>query len=919
MSGDASESLYSLVSRLAAHLCDRNALMSPSKLPLSFQALPGRLEEIRAQLAVCGVGPGDRVAVVVPRGPEMALCFLGVAACATFLPLNPSFARTEFAEHFSRLQPSRLIVSKEGGEAARISASELGIEIIELNSDPAGVAGSFTLTARSGLAPVAPRWNSGDDFALILMTSGSTARAKLVPLRLRHLTSYAERARKHLRICPDDRFLHVMPMFHGHGLKSSILNPILAGCGVVCPTDFTIDGFFKNLVEYDITWYSAGYAIHQAIFDRLDDYREIAAASRLRLIRSGSGKLNPVVQEGMEAAFGTLMIERYGMSECGTLASNGFTPETRRKGTVGQAVGASVAIMAADGGILGPNEEGEIVARGPSVFDGYLDDDALNAASFADGWFRTGDLGIIDADGFLTITGRVKDTINRGGEKISPLEVEKVISGYPDVAEVCVFSIPHSALGNEIGAAIVPAGGCEIDLDSLSDFVESRLALFKVPRKFIVMDALPKGDTGKVQRDAVAEKAIDFIEKAQSLQVLPAPHLLVLEKRITAIWRSVLNRNDIPPTIDFFLAGGDSLKAAEMMITIMDEFDVDFALARIFGKDSTVRRMAELVDRAMRSTAAPGRPANGVIPIKDSGSWYPLFVVPAHAGLSSELRYLAQVIAPEQPIYGLDFRGLRGREAPLDRMDEIVGDLIEKIRSVQPCGPYFLAGLCFGGRVAFAIAQRLTEQGEHVARLIMLDPSAPLRNSSGEARGIGNASRKVHHSAYVLRYLFQKAKEHIRSFKEQKSPLQRFDYIRKKAFIIRDIIARRQFFRGNRIELNRPAVAEANKIAGQNYAPVQAYAGKTIIFFPKNRTDQHAIRDRDEWMLFLSRPLVREVLGKSSGSMIRPPHVFALAKELNLMLTSAQQELFCRPANTTDGGDSACAQTKEPLPAGVSR
>jgi acyl-CoA synthetase (AMP-forming)/AMP-acid ligase II len=374
---------------------------------------------------------------------------------------------------------------------------------------PEGVpAGAFELqSGASAGAPARGGPATAGDVALLLHTSGTTSRPKIVPLSQHNLAVSAVSIRRAVALSPADRCLNVMPLFHIHGLMAAVLASFAAGASVVCTPGFNALRFFAWLDEFQPTWYTAVPTMHQAILARSARNPESVERARLRLIRSSSSSLPPQVMADLERTFRCPVIESYGMTEAShQMASNPLPPEARKPGTVGIAAGPEIAIMAAGGQLLAPGEVGEVVIRGPSVTRGYRNNPAANAASFTDGWFHTGDQGVLDDEGYLTLTGRLKEIINRGGEKVAPLEVDNVLSAHPAVAQALTFAMPHPKLGEEVAAAIVLKEGQSASESEIRDFAAERLADFKVPRKLVFLDEIPKGATGKLQRIGLAER-----------------------------------------------------------------------------------------------------------------------------------------------------------------------------------------------------------------------------------------------------------------------------------------------------------------------------------------------------------------------------------------------------------------------------
>ena len=346
-----------------------------------------------------------------------------------------------------------------------------------------------------------------DDVSMVLHTSGTTSRPKIVPLSQRNLCASARHIARTLAFTADDRGLNVMPLFHIHGLIAGVLAPLSAGSQVFCTPGFNALKFFAWMDEAKPTWYTAVPTMHQTIVARAKGNAEVIARNPLRFIRSSSSSMPPQVIVELEAAFGAPLVEAYGMTEAThQMASNPLPPAQRKPGTVGLAAGPEVAIMAADGTLLPAGGVGEIVIRGPNVTAGYEANPTANEEAFRDGWFRTGDQGTMDADGYISITGRLKEIINRGGEKVSPREVDEIFMDHPAVQQVVTFGMPHAKLGEEVAAVVVLREGASATERELQDFIAQRAADFKVPKKILFMAEIPKGATGKLQRIGLAAK-----------------------------------------------------------------------------------------------------------------------------------------------------------------------------------------------------------------------------------------------------------------------------------------------------------------------------------------------------------------------------------------------------------------------------
>ena len=484
------------------------AFSAPGRPDLTYDGLRRHVERTVAALNARGIGRGDRVAIVLPNGPEMASAFVAIAAGATTAPLNPAYRQPEFEFYLQDLGAKALVVAEGDDSPARAAAAALGVPAMEIRAEPGSPAGTFSFVGEPQGAP-APRGGMAgpDDVALVLHTSGTTSRPKIVPLLHRNVCATAENIRTTLRLEAADHCLNVMPLFHIHGLMACVLSSLHAGASVYCAPGFNALRIFGWLADADPTWYSAVPTMHQAILARARRNAEVVERLRLRFIRSSSAALPSRVMAELEDAFGAPVVEAYAMTEAAhQMTCNPLPPAPRKPGTVGIAAGPDVSVMDAAGNHLAPGEEGEIVIRGPNVTPGYENNEAANREAFTHGWFRTGDQGFRDEDGYFTITGRLKEIINRGGEKISPREVDEVLMDHPAVQQVVTFAMPHPKLGEEVAAAVVLRDGAEAGPGDVRDFAAGRLAGFKVPRKVVILDEIPKGPTGKLRRIGLADQ-----------------------------------------------------------------------------------------------------------------------------------------------------------------------------------------------------------------------------------------------------------------------------------------------------------------------------------------------------------------------------------------------------------------------------
>jgi acyl-CoA synthetase (AMP-forming)/AMP-acid ligase II len=478
---------------------DHPALCVPQTgATLAYNDLHRSVTRLARELAGAGVGPDDAVAMTFVNGPEMVSCFLAIiAAGAAAAPLNPAYTADEFHSYLVDLKPRAMVLHGGAGETARGVCRQLGVRVLD---GAAGTGGQLTVAAGDAHGDLPDR--DPDAFALLLHTSGTTSRPKVVPLRQRNLASSARAVAATYGLGAEDVSHCVMPLFHVHGLVASTLATLATGGTVLVPPRFSASAFWPDTVAHRATWFSAVPTIHGVLTARAGE--EPVPASQLRFARSCSSSLASSMQADAEERLGIPMVQAYGMTEAAhQMASNPLPPAERRPGSVGVATGTEIAILDDDWCARAPGEVGEVAVRGPSVVDGYRDNPEANATSFRGGWFRTGDLGTLSVDGYLSLEGRIKEMINRGGEKISPLEVEDALLRHPAVSEAVAYARADPKYGEQVAAAVVTLG--PVTASELQQHCAARLAAFKVPDSIALLDAIPKGPTGKVQRRLMAD------------------------------------------------------------------------------------------------------------------------------------------------------------------------------------------------------------------------------------------------------------------------------------------------------------------------------------------------------------------------------------------------------------------------------
>jgi len=472
------------------------ALVAPDKPTLTYGQLRQNIKTLAGQLNGFGLGRNDRIAIAMGNGPEMIITFFAAAMCGTAAPLNPKYKQEEFAFYYEDTQAKALITLPGTLELAHAAAPADMLLISAIVQED----GTLTFQAERGAQSARPvELAQSEDVAMILHTSGTTSRPKRVPIRHRNMAASARNIGSTYNLGASDTTLCVMPLFHIHGIVASMLSSLASGGTVICPAGFDALKFWSLVETYKPSWYSAVPTMHQMLLARAERNLAVIQANPFRFIRSSSAPLPPVILERLEEVFGAPVLESYGMTEAThQMTSNPLPPTPHYAGTVGVGFGVEVGIMDEAGQLLEQGEQGEVVVKGPNVVDGYENNPQANATAFVNGWFRTGDQGVINEAGFLALTGRIKELINRGGEKISPLEIDDVLLRHPAIAEALAFAVPHKTLGEDIHAAVVLKE--EATESELRAYCSGLLAEFKVPRKFHLVQEIPRGATGKLQR-----------------------------------------------------------------------------------------------------------------------------------------------------------------------------------------------------------------------------------------------------------------------------------------------------------------------------------------------------------------------------------------------------------------------------------
>jgi oxalate---CoA ligase len=692
---------------------DAPSIVLPAQSLLTYSELQRQIDDIATNLKAAGIDAGQRVGIVLPDGPELAIAITGTACHATAVPLNPNLTAAEFDDLIATLRLEAVIVPEWSDTAARDVAGRHRLSLLEAvrQNDRVGVS----LRAQQALSLARGHAVGPDDAAFILRTSGTTARPKLVLVTHRNLLAMAERLQHWFALTPQDRALCVMPLYYAQGLKTALFVPLILGGSLACPSRTDGSDFFSWLSDLEPTWYSAGPTFHRAVEERARARGQTGFRHTLRFIQSASAPLPEAVRDGLEKSFGVPVLDSYGLSEAGLVAANSTVPQFRKPGTVGRPWRDELAIRGDDGQRLAPGVLGEIVVRGAGVTPGYADNPTATRAAFRDGWFHTGDLGRIDEDGYLTVVGRLNDLINRGGEKIAPAEIDCALVRHPGVLEAVTFSVRHPRLGEDVAAAVVMRPGYVATSLELRQFLRAMLAPVKIPRRIHIAPALPKGETGKVSRHEIAR-----LFCAAPVTRSPSEWRSPLEIEIAEIWQRLLGREDIGADDDFFELGGDSLLAMQMLLEL-ERLSGSRLPDTILFEAATIRQLARSINE--KPAAADHQP---LVQLQGRADGTPFFFVDGDFWSGGYYaRKIARLLDSEQPFFDLRAPvSLRSYDlvSEVPSIEQMARSYIPLIRNVQPQGPYRLGGYCNGALVALELAHQLATAGECVELVVMVDP-----------------------------------------------------------------------------------------------------------------------------------------------------------------------------------------------------
>ncbi len=717
------------------------ALIEPGLEPLTWGDWRETVAELVAQLNDSGIQAGRRVALVMNNGSATASLLLALLDCSSLAPFNPDYRQNEFERFFVRIGIEALVTDADSDHASRRAAHKLGLPIFTAEVS-AKTAGRVRLaTGAIPVGRVSPASRAGAS-SLILHTSGSTAEPKIVPLTQANLLASAHNLQQSLALTDADRGLAMMPMFHIGAIVDLLLAPLMVGASLVIPRASGSDAFCRCLSEFEPSWYQGVPTMLRDIVNRLRTEPERLAGTRsLRLVRSVSSALPNRLLHEVESLLDTVVIEIYGMTEtAGVICSNPLPPAQQKAGSVGLPCGSEIRIVDERGNYMQAGRRGEVIVRGPGVMAAYEDRDDRRHEDFYDGFFRTGDEAYVDDDGYLFLCGRIKEIINRGGEKISPLEIDRVAEQHPAVQAAAAFAVRHSSLGEEVGLAVIPSKRQSFDEADLVDFLRARLAPHKLPRRILYPRKLPRAAGGKLQRHRLAE-LLEAQPAGSAARTWTEPDT-DLARRIDELWQTALAVEKIGMDDNFFDLGGDSLTAAAIVGELQRWFP-DMHPSALYDHPTLRALEALLADLPGGPQDDPERgdasepefddigdvlrpfmgvwggerhaPADLIVGRNIDGQRTPLFWC---VNGYEEFDALADLMDREQPIYGM--RSLYDTGYKSDSATHrLAHRYTEEIRRLQPRGPYLVGGFCEGGKVAFLIAEQLRTDGEVVASLLL--------------------------------------------------------------------------------------------------------------------------------------------------------------------------------------------------------
>jgi len=840
--------IFEYLSEQAKERPNAPVMLAPSRAALTYERLFLQVSEVAAYLRSQEITCQDRVGIILPNGAELGVAMLAVASCAACVPINPNFSQEELKTTLLLLRVKAVILAE--GNPHRSLCRDLGLIVFEVDIDPEAVAGLFTFGNKAA-AYQSIDWCMPDDIAIIYHTSGTTSQPKVVPITHQNLCWPLAKYIEHFQMSSKDLIIGTTPLFYAFGATVMLTTTIASGGSAVFLPEYSAAAILSGLKEYKVTRFVAAPAVLDVIADYICDQSLSQENYNLRFIQTGGAAMNNATTKKLENYFSVPVLVGYGLSEIGvTLTGHPLPPRKRVQESVGVVIHGETAVMDQTGILLPPGAQGEIVTRGPGVFLGYENNDAANKDAFAYEWFHTGDKGYLDSEGYVFITGRFKEIINRGGQKVAPAEVDEAILRLPGVAEAVCFSMPHSRLVEAVAAAVVLYPGAVLTAGDIRRMLRPFLADFKIPSRILFIDAIPKNANGKIQRNSL----YNILQDQNPDQFGPGRYVAPrnqVEWELAALWKEMLHLDEeveVSVEDDFFALGGDSLQATILLADIQTRWNKSLP-ASIMIEAGTIAELAKKIFEE-------NKPVTALVAIQPEGSQPPLFCLHARDGDVLQYRNLKHYFGNDQPIYGVRFTaGDDGKV--LSNVREMAAEYIRMIRAIQPSGPYRLIGHSFGGMMAYEMAYQLSLQGESIELVALLDAGSPrvymgrpakqrIGISWGKFQGISPKAWGNYLAAQIEKELFR---------------------IRR------------------RLGLVKATARDILQVAADSYSP-QGYAGEVVLFRAAEETEWLS-DDSDHslgWKQYVQGRLhVVQVPGDHATHLLEP-HVQVLAAKIKAFL-----------------------------------
>lgn len=695
----AEKGIFRLIEKESELNGSNPAIESQNGEILSYSSLINIIDEFNAFAGSFELTKTTRIAVVSNRGFDMACLFFPVSKNCIFLPLNPDFTKEDFEKYFGLLKVDILMVG--------YNYKGYAVDVWKGPVIRYSIGKSINFDMVKSLESQKKSLTEYDDIAMILTTSGTTSTPKVVPLSYENLEISALQKISFFDFKRQDRDLILTPLHKGTSINSMIAT-IMSGGTVIIADGFNHKNFMKLLKDKSPTWFTAS----PAVLNSLAEYakkKDLDFGSSLRFIRSSGAPLKKDTKEYLEREFKVPIVQTYGMTETRSIASN-YGLSVYKEGSVGISVGNEIRI-----------EDGEILVKGKNVFKGYEDNPEVNLRVFKDDWFRTGDLGYIDDEGYVFITGRLKEMINKGGEKVSPYEVEDNIFTHKNIIDCAVFPYPNDYGSQDVGTAIVLEKGCSIDLKELRNYLSDRMSSYKMPTLLYLVDKIPVSSSNKVQRRElfnILDSKYPEVRKNEYKKENSNRYrtLSDIEKELMLIWEEILNVKNISLEDNFFDLGGDSLAASVFYAELEDRFNIQISIDELFEM-KTIREFSEFIGSRKKRK----EDFKYLIRIKEGSEEIPVFFVHSVDGEVVTYHGVSKYMKSNRNLIGLKFKTDEDWIYPLN-FDQLAVKYVEEMKRIYPKGPFRLCGNCYGGVLAYKIACYLEEIGEEVSLLAMIDP-----------------------------------------------------------------------------------------------------------------------------------------------------------------------------------------------------